>query len=169
MTKRTITIVVDHPLEWNTRSAVTPLVKSNEIAGLLLTSYSISAIVYNKVTVIVFVNCLWQKGNNQSSQHDRNTLHYQQVHSECRVFRCDSGTKKVRQTSGHGNPQYYSGRWSGSYYVPGWAAQNELSRSAKQHRLIAQPPKILLDLRIILQYRPLSSTNCMNCDCVKKE
>ena len=50
MTTKTITVLVDHPLEWHTTSTVTPVGKFTEAASLLL-CHSISTIIDKKTAI----------------------------------------------------------------------------------------------------------------------
>ena len=71
ITTSTITALVDHPPEWNTRGTVTPFGKFTEAASLLI-SHSISTLTDKKTTVRII--------NTTDSPYS--TMKHRKIHSE---------------------------------------------------------------------------------------
>ena len=65
------------------------------------------------------------------------TISNQKAHADCRKLRCHSGAIQAYQTSRYGNPHFDSARWPWPDCLPKRTSQNEKTRAAKQHFLVA--------------------------------
>ena len=100
LTTKTITWFVGQPSQWNTTGTVILLKILPETASPL--------ILYSKSKKN------WREDNSQSNQHNGNTLFNQKENANCWILLSHSGAVQIHQTSGHGNPQQDSGKWSRS-------------------------------------------------------